>query len=854
MRAQHALKNILLLLLALLYITLLPDTSSAAPILPSSHLIPEPEPSLAAGIHPSPHFPYPFSDYGTSRPPTVHSPSSRYHRLIKISWIYVTSPETSPTQPETHYVDFWVDPLTTHVPDAVSAVCISSEFHQFCGGDAGLEIIQTYALHTLSDLFNPRTSLTRLFDRLSAYLETTLNGSLNRYLKSSDATSAEFVMYQNLEISSILVGTTCNSEPGFKHARPGCASPVDLHSKSIGACPFGALDELSGTPDSFKVYPSDHTCSNPTPNTRLSPQQYLVAGQRMTSSSHNNHGIALFYLTIEPYAVDPEKQSDKALFVALSNLASALGAVGEEELMALAFYAALAQPGADPSDNLSDVIKFITHVPPVNPVHTAIYRENWVEDVESLISTIKGGRNSWPFTAAKIRDPVSQIGQTLFHLSHQGSDDRQIMEVLSRLYDSAVVPPSPLPPPPPPPSPQKAKVRVAFVSTLLYDHSIGKMMVQVMRALDSSKFEIVVVGTNFPQYTASPSLPPPSSPDAVISHALKHVMASAPLPFDLSEAAKVLSSLNADIIIYPDIGMSPLTYFLSRLRISNIQTVWWGHPITTGLSTIDYYFGLDYELDHAGEQYEEQLIRFEYINTAPFASVPDGPEITDPLEYFGIQLQQLQQQQPQINCEKTHVYMVLGRLFKIHTSFERIMFKILEEDACGVIVLITEKQANWNNQVHNRIESHFQEYTETWPPNAESASNILGRIRYVSYWNYVRILAHADTILDTYPYGGCLTAQEGLSNGKVVITLPSTYVRGRFAGKILEQMGVPHIIATDEADYVRKAVKVASDGAFREALKNDIREGWENNIHRDEEVAEEWGEAFFQIFQSIYHK
>ena len=105
---------------------------------------------------------------------------------------------------------------------------------------------------------------------------------------------------------------------------------MDLHSKSIGACPFGALDELSGTPDGIKVYPSDHTCSNPTPNTRLSPQQYLVAGQRMTSSSHNNHGIALFYLTIEPYAVDPEKQSDKTLFVALSNLASALGAVGEE--------------------------------------------------------------------------------------------------------------------------------------------------------------------------------------------------------------------------------------------------------------------------------------------------------------------------------------------------------------------------------------------------------------------------------------------------------------------------------------------------------------------------------------------
>lgn len=440
----------------------------------------------------------------------------------------------------------------------------------------------------------------------------------------------------------------------------------------------------------------------------------------------------------------------------------------------------------------------------------------------------------------QVRDPVTQIGKTVFHLSHQGENDKEIMEVLSSLYDSAIVPIN-IPQPPEPSN--NGKIRIAFVSTLIYDHSIGKMMIQVMRSL-SSTFEIIAIGTNYPYYNSNDGLGIPESDDAVISHALNYVSKSSPLPSNLNDAVVTLSRVKPDIIFYPDIGMSPLTYFLARIRLAPIQSVWWGHPITTGLEEIDFFFGLDYELEDVRGQYSEQIVRFEYINTAPFASVPDGPEVTDELTYFGIKNNESS------DCSKTNVYMVLGRLFKIHTSFETLMFRILEEDTCGVIVLITEKQVNWNNQVHDRITRHFHE----WSVGKPEDNNILNRIRYVSYWNYVRILAHADTILDTYPYGGCLTAQEGLSNGKVVITLPSDYVRGRFAGKMLEQMGVASIIARDEDDYVRKAVKVATDGEFREAVKRETRKGWEEEIHKDSEVAEEWGSAFLEIYKSAHAK
>ena len=35
---------------------------------------------------------------------------------------------------------------------------------------------------------------------------------------------------------------------------------------------------------------------------------------------------------------------------------------------------------------------------------------------------------------------------------------------------------------------------------------------------------------------------------------------------------------NLDIIFYPDIGMSPTTYFLAFSRFAPVQIVSWGHP------------------------------------------------------------------------------------------------------------------------------------------------------------------------------------------------------------------------------------------------------------------------------------
>ncbi|CAM9697392.1 unnamed protein product, partial [Laminaria digitata] len=71
------------------------------------------------------------------------------------------------------------------------------------------------------------------------------------------------------------------------------------------------------------------------------------------------------------------------------------------------------------------------------------------------------------------------------------------------------------------------------------------------------------------------------------------------------------------------------------------------------------------------------------------------------------------------------------------------------------------------------------------------------RLRIMHHWLYPDALRRATAILDTFPYGGCLTVLEGLSNGVPVVTLPAEFVRGRFALAMYKQMGYTDLVAED---------------------------------------------------------
>src|SRR5205085_12462901 len=78
---------------------------------------------------------------------------------------------------------------------------------------------------------------------------------------------------------------------------------------------------------------------------------------------------------------------------------------------------------------------------------------------------------------------------------------------------------------------------------------------------------------------------------------------------DARRVASALHARNADVIVYPDVGMSPLDALLTNVRLAPTQIAAWGHPVTTGSRYIDAYLSCsEMETPDAPAHYRENLI------------------------------------------------------------------------------------------------------------------------------------------------------------------------------------------------------------------------------------------------------
>lgn len=75
---------------------------------------------------------------------------------------------------------------------------------------------------------------------------------------------------------------------------------------------------------------------------------------------------------------------------------------------------------------------------------------------------------------------------------------------------------------------------------------------------------------------------------------------------------------------------------------------------------------------------------------------------------------------------------------------------------------------------------------------------------------------------------------DALAVGLPIVTLPGIFSRGRQTYGMLREMGMTELIASDNEDYVARAVSVAGDRALRNGLSARIRERTPGRIFSDE--------------------
>lgn len=197
--------------------------------------------------------------------------------------------------------------------------------------------------------------------------------------------------------------------------------------------------------------------------------------------------------------------------------------------------------------------------------------------------------------------------------------------------------------------------------------------------------------------------------------------------------ADVVRQQHLDILIYPEIGTEPVSYFLAFSRLAPVQAAWWGHPDTTGkkkssvlpraqglaclissrsrpsifpicpytgIPTIDYFISSDVEVPTADKHYSERLYRMAGLGAYFFRPAP-----TDVKRAALRQRIQAELHLP----SNVHFYLCPQALFKFHPSFDDVLVDILAKDKLGYLFLLNsgDRQA-WSKLLLSRMQAKMK--------------------------------------------------------------------------------------------------------------------------------------------------
>ncbi len=417
-----------------------------------------------------------------------------------------------------------------------------------------------------------------------------------------------------------------------------------------------------------------------------------------------------------------------------------------------------------------------------------------------------------PSVVPRLASPVDSAFN-LFFLAYQGLDDRPFMEAKAAFVTQAV------------PSAGhvradlahgghpafvrgRRRIRLGLVSTRFKEHTIGRLFYGMVRHFPRDDFELTVFS-------------PPVGEDPLVRGYREAADHHVTVPAELDAFRREIGSRRLDLLFYTDIGMDPLVSALAFSRLAPAQIVSWGHPVTSGVPTVDYFLSSDdLETEGSEQHYSETLLKASRVTACyqrPDVKIPDVGRAELGLPPTGT------------------LYLCPQAPMKLHPELDALLAGILRADPDGVVLL----QQPWHDAVgavvSQRLHGHLG-------PDLE-------RVLFLPFLpreEYLAVMRAADVMLDPIHFGGGNTNYEACHVGLPVVTWPSRHMRGRFAYALYRQMEIDDTIACDGADYVRKAVAIGTDRRRRQELSDRIL-ARADRVFDDRGVLEEVARMFIRI-------
>ena len=270
------------------------------------------------------------------------------------------------------------------------------------------------------------------------------------------------------------------------------------------------------------------------------------------------------------------------------------------------------------------------------------------------------------------------------------------------------------------------------------------------------------------------------------------------LPKTLAPARETIANQGLDVLVYCDIGMEPLTYFLAFARLAPVQCVLAGHPVTTGIPNLGYFIsGEIREPVGAKAHYSETLVQLK--GNFAYYYRPSRPARLRSREDFGFEAGR-------------HLYVCPQSLVKFHPDFDPVLAAVLHRDRAGQLVLIEDKNRDWSKLLARRL--------------AKAMPDVIDRVHWLphlSFDDFLSLLIVSDVLLDPLHFGGGNTSRQSFAFNKPIVTLPGDFLRGRITYGHYRRMDVMDCVAKDVDDYVDIAVHLGTDPAWRHEVETRIK-------------------------------
>ena len=319
-----------------------------------------------------------------------------------------------------------------------------------------------------------------------------------------------------------------------------------------------------------------------------------------------------------------------------------------------------------------------------------------------------------------------------------------------------------------------SKVRIGFASEYFTTHTIGKLYIGLILKLNLEKFDIHI----FHSKKTKQSFLHSRFLEAEVNHNIKNHT----LPENFKDKVNLIKNQNLDILFFPEIGMSNEFYFLSYVRFCKNQITSWGHPMTTGNKSIDFFLSSKLlETSNSQKKYSEKLILSDFL----------------PMYFYKPILKNKLKDE---DLSKPNIYFCAQTLIKIHPNFDEILKKILQNDSKAKIIFIKDDQ----NILAKKL---IQRFKKTIPNNSERI-NFINKMKINDYIDYC---GKASVLLDPLYFGAGNSFHESMYYGTPTVTMPTDNIKSRIVLGAYTQMEIKNApVVKSIDDYVGSAIEIAN--------------------------------------------